>query len=347
MRLLTGVMTDSDGFYMHSPSEPILMMGSIDILYNTEEQGIYGTFWTPWVKTYSSQDSSKRAFWVNFVRIHFSSLCMTLPPHSILHGKVGISWSLSLWWDSLIHFSENTYSTLPIDQSLRIPLMTCMWILHIGSAPRAPSLRWTSKLPLLCVDPLIHMHAGNYLQTYGLVAQHFSVAFERIDLLIPVYHGFVNPDSIFDPSLLSLTVVQVKFKTGGDLDTELAISPIGVVCNLDKPLPYLVIVMELGCKWHYKGNIKFLASKPPTDCYSCSTDSRSMHTWYIGQAHLFSPYSNLAMPLFPDGMPLFYICLQMSLFLLTTHLYSNIYDAFIISTYDLSLSTNTYNPCSQ
>ena len=34
MRLLTGVATNSNGFYTHSPSEPILVMGSIDILYN-------------------------------------------------------------------------------------------------------------------------------------------------------------------------------------------------------------------------------------------------------------------------------------------------------------------------
>ena len=58
-------------------------------------------------------------------------------------------------------------------------------------------------------------------------------------------------------------------------------------------------------------------------------------------------YSNLAMPLFPNSMPLFHIHLQMYLFLLMTCLYSDIYDAFIISTYDLSLSLNTYNLCTQ
>ena len=78
-----------------------------------------------------------------------------------------------------------------------------------------------------------------------------------------------------------------------------------------------------------------------TYCYNCGTDSHSMHTWYIRQACLFSITSNLAIPLFPNGMPLFYIHLQMSLFPPMTHLYSDIYDAFIISTYDLSLSTNT------
>ena len=58
-------------------------------------------------------------------------------------------------------------------------------------------------------------------------------------------------------------------------------------------------------------------------------------------------YSNLATPLFPNSTPLFHIHLQTSLFLLMTHLYSDIYDAFIISSYNSSLSTNTYNPCSQ
>ena len=33
MRLLTGITTNSEGFYMHLPSEPILVMGSIKALY--------------------------------------------------------------------------------------------------------------------------------------------------------------------------------------------------------------------------------------------------------------------------------------------------------------------------
>ena len=37
MRLLTGFSPHSNAFYTHSPSEPILVMGSIDILYNTQE----------------------------------------------------------------------------------------------------------------------------------------------------------------------------------------------------------------------------------------------------------------------------------------------------------------------
>ena len=37
MRLLSGFSTNKDKFYTHSPSEPILVLGSIDILYGTSE----------------------------------------------------------------------------------------------------------------------------------------------------------------------------------------------------------------------------------------------------------------------------------------------------------------------
>jgi hypothetical protein len=37
MRLLTGFSTNSERFYTHSPSEPMLVMGSIDILHNTPD----------------------------------------------------------------------------------------------------------------------------------------------------------------------------------------------------------------------------------------------------------------------------------------------------------------------
>ena len=71
---------------------------------------------------------------------------------------------------------------------------------------------------------------------------------ERIDLLVPAYHGPIGPDSIFDPSLLSVIVVQIKFKHDGDLNAELAISALGGDRDLDEPLPYLAIVMELSLR---------------------------------------------------------------------------------------------------
>jgi hypothetical protein len=91
---------------------------------------------------------------------------------------------------------------------------------------------------------------------------------ESIYLLLVVYHGSIDADSIFDPSLLSSITAQIKFRTAADGNAELAIRPIGVVRDLDKPLPYLAILMELGCEQRFKGNgekIKYLAAGPLAD----------------------------------------------------------------------------------
>jgi hypothetical protein len=71
---------------------------------------------------------------------------------------------------------------------------------------------------------------------------------ERINLLVPAYHGSIGPDSIFNPSLLSVIVIQVKFKRDGDLNAELAISPLGVDRDLDEPLCYNTVRTPTLCK---------------------------------------------------------------------------------------------------
>ena len=63
-------------------------------------------------------------------------------------------------------------------------------------------------------------------------------------------------------------MAQIKFRTDEDQNAELAIRPIGVDRDLDKPLPYLAILMELGCENTFKENgkkIKYLASEPLAD----------------------------------------------------------------------------------
>jgi hypothetical protein len=86
--------------------------------------------------------------------------------------------------------------------------------------------------------------------------------------LIPTYNGPVDPDSIFDPSQLSVAAVQVKYKVTGDKKVGIVIRPIGVPRNRRQPLPYLAILMELGNESKYNGNgskIKYTASEPPAD----------------------------------------------------------------------------------
>ena len=78
-----------------------------------------------------------------------------------------------------------------------------------------------------------------------------SFSQEAFDFLVPFYCGFVEPDSIFDPSLLSAALFQIKNRAAGDTQAELAIRPIGVPRDR---LPYLAILMELGCESRFKEN---------------------------------------------------------------------------------------------
>ena len=115
---------------------------------------------------------------------------------------------------------------------------------------------------------------------------------EKIDFLLVVYHGSVEPGSIFDPSLHSVVAGQAKYRGAGDKNAELAISPIGVVRNRDNPLPYLAILMELGAEASFKENgkkIKCTASNPPADgefgplCDALDKAARNLVTYQRGE----------------------------------------------------------------
>jgi len=91
---------------------------------------------------------------------------------------------------------------------------------------------------------------------------------EAIDVLIPSYHGSVDPNSKFDPNLLSAIAGQFKNKVAGDKQAELAIRPIGVFRDPRQPLPYLALLMELGTESRFIENgsmIKCTASEPRAD----------------------------------------------------------------------------------
>jgi hypothetical protein len=88
-----------------------------------------------------------------------------------------------------------------------------------------------------------------------------------IDCLIPVYFGSVDKDAIFDLGLLSGCVVQVKFK--GEADT-VEMRPLGIPSDLDRPLPYLAILMELGTETLHRttrSKIKVTPSETPREQY--------------------------------------------------------------------------------
>ena len=87
---------------------------------------------------------------------------------------------------------------------------------------------------------------------------------DSLDLLIPAYHGSVTPGAIFYPALLTGIVVQIKFKTAGDKQAGDSLRPLGIPRGLERPLPYLAILLELGNESEYqetRSKIKTTASK--------------------------------------------------------------------------------------
>jgi hypothetical protein len=85
-----------------------------------------------------------------------------------------------------------------------------------------------------------------------------------IDLLIPTYTGPIAAGTIFDPALLSAVVTQIKLETAGDTNTGNALRPIGVPRDIAQPLPYLVLLLELGNESLYQGtNSKIKTTASP------------------------------------------------------------------------------------
>ena len=67
-----------------------------------------------------------------------------------------------------------------------------------------------------------------------------------IDLFGVVYFGSVSPDALFDPDKLGGFVAQIKNQSQAATSEERTLPPIGIPRDLDLPLPYLTLVMELG-----------------------------------------------------------------------------------------------------
>ena len=88
---------------------------------------------------------------------------------------------------------------------------------------------------------------------------------ESIYFIIPLYHGSIHSDSIFDPSRLSAVVVQVMSVAGGKI-VEPIIRPFGVPRDRHQPLPYLVILMDLDESRYANNGLKiYAAPEPSTD----------------------------------------------------------------------------------
>src|ERR1700677_3346674 len=61
---------------------------------------------------------------------------------------------------------------------------------------------------------------------------------ESLDLMFVTYKGSVAVNKIFDVVNLSMGIVQIKYKTAADTQAGPALQPIGIPCNIHRPLLY-------------------------------------------------------------------------------------------------------------
>ncbi|KAK2464125.1 hypothetical protein APHAL10511_003873 [Amanita phalloides] len=236
MRLLTGLTANYDRFCTHSPSEPILVMGTIDILYNIPDSNRLRDV----LKTLSRDlcgaglvDKGTlgelgartllliaRDFAAPFANPPGRNLLIPVPLLKFLHTLFGKD-----------NFTEYVEPKLGKAFS-KAHVNFTHWISTRDSIPKTPNENKDNKL-------LANLWARG-------AALQCCFSQESIDFIIPLYDGPINPDSEFDPSRLSAVIGQVKNKVAGDKKAELAIHPIGLLRNRLQPLPYLAILMELG-----------------------------------------------------------------------------------------------------
>ncbi|KAF8520920.1 hypothetical protein BU17DRAFT_65140 [Hysterangium stoloniferum] len=185
MRLLTSFSANGETFYTHSPSEPILALGSIDIFvqHRLVEKGILGEL---------------AACTLLLIACDFATPLKDNVPNLLepVHHL-----------DFLLTLLATTDGLVPMKQNLKQPL---------GGALQC------------CFNQ------------------------EGIDLLIPTHFGSIEADVVFDPTLLSATLYQVKFKVKGDKKAESVVHPISIPHDLHQPLPYIMILMELGNESKYQ-----------------------------------------------------------------------------------------------
>lgn len=98
---------------------------------------------------------------------------------------------------------------------------------------------------------------------------------EAIDFLIVTYSGSIGATDIFDPTMLSAIVVQIKNKGQADTNAELGTQPIGVPRNAPQTLPYIAMLLEFGnnsCHRSTNSQIKITTPKNPGSFSSLEYD---------------------------------------------------------------------------
>ena len=120
MRLLTSVAARCNGFNTHSPSEPLLVVGSIKLMYHESER--LGEVLNIFSQSLCAAGLVEKGMWGERCARTLLLIArdFAAPPYSTLNPRNYLK-PVPLM-NFLINFSEETYSTLPIKWSSTKPL---------------------------------------------------------------------------------------------------------------------------------------------------------------------------------------------------------------------------------
>ena len=269
MRLLTGFSDDGALFYTHSPSEPILALGSGSIWYN---QGLPNYLQDSLLTL--SEDLCSAGLVEKGIMGELAARVLLLVARDFTAPKHICGRDL-LKPVRLLDFLDTLFGNKKWAGSDRLTFDTAFadayvnfthWI--VTKDPRPVELDSRVERTLLRaradLDSQRKLLANLWARGAALQCRFDQKA---IDFTIPVYHGPVDAGAMFDPSRLSGLSCRVRFKVTDDPQAETLIRPFGIPRDPHDPLPYLALLMELGSESNYKGysKIKSTPSGPTAD----------------------------------------------------------------------------------
>ncbi|KAF8325743.1 hypothetical protein F5887DRAFT_1289437 [Amanita rubescens] len=232
MRLVTGISDDRRTLYTYSPSEPILVLGAVDILHDPKDDKLLGRV----LDTFSKR------------------LCSTGLVEKGLIGELGARILLLLARDFAAPMvpgrGRNLLSLVPLLTVIDTLFGNTTWAgehrTEYDKAFGAAHVNFTHWI--VTKDPLPEKADQDLLANLWARGAILQCCFnqESVDFMMIVYYGDIDAEAIFNPAKLSAVFGQVKFKSQADTTAEQAIRPIGLPRSLSGPLPYLAMLFELG-----------------------------------------------------------------------------------------------------
>jgi hypothetical protein len=270
MRLLTGFSNNHSLFYTHTPSEPILVLGAIRLLYN-DSKTLGAALKTLSADLCSAGLVNKSLLGELAARI----LILTARDYAT---RLPEAWTSHLKPMRLLDVLNQLFGSMTWADRNQQAFNTAFSDAYVNFTHWIVTREPLPEFPTRC-DKVIDR--GVYSVSLQLIRKLLANFWARgaalqccfnqssIDFFIVVYFGSVMDGAVFDPDLLSDFVVQVKFKKDAGTKAERKVRRGAIPSN--GALPYLALLMEFDTESVHQETSSKICSAIPD---SASDDSQ-------------------------------------------------------------------------